>query len=327
MKPNFLVLFLLVTLSTISAQPPYFGTIFINGDIITSDFPSAIQSTTYTGQGMVTMYDRRTENWETVNAFLFDVVWDDGLTSRAQVNPEFGSVATATVEAEKYARIIGQLPTCLRVDVDEIWIQAGVELFGGGNQSILIHTGQTVIYENSGILEETLVHEAAHTSLDAAHAESAGWLQAQMLDPEFISTYAQDNPIREDIAESFLPWMMVRYRADVLEEGHYNTITETIPNRLAYFDAIACDLYPFDEILSADEADLQEVRLYPNPAVDIIQLEGILTETKDVKIYNLLGQDFTHLTTFDYGSLDVSALPSGYYILKGDNFSSKLYKI
>ena len=65
--------------------------------------------------------------------------------------------------------------------------------FGGGNNNLLIHTGQGAQYEASGILEETFVHEAAHTSLDAVHASSAGWIAAQQADPNFISTYARDN--------------------------------------------------------------------------------------------------------------------------------------
>ena len=173
---------LLLILSANCLAQPYLGTIFIDEDIITSSDPSIIQSTTYTGRGTRTVFDRRIANFVTINAYLFDVIWNDGLTSEAQVNPEFGSVAAATVEAEKYAWVIGQLPTVLRVDVDAIWIHKGTEPFGGGNNSILIHTGQSTVYEGQGILEETLVHEASHTSLDAAHASSTGWIAAQNLE-------------------------------------------------------------------------------------------------------------------------------------------------
>ncbi|MEL6675261.1 MAG: T9SS type A sorting domain-containing protein [Bacteroidota bacterium] len=247
---------------------PYSGTIFIDPDIITPSDSSALVSTTYAGTGTVSMYDRRTAAWETVNAYLFDVVWADSLTSVAQINPEFGSVAAATVEAEKYAWLVGQLPGCLRRDVDEIWVHKGVELFGGGNRSILIHTGQTTLYENDGILEEVLVHEAAHTSLDADHAASAGWLAAQNQDPNFISTYARDNPNREDIAESFLPWLMVRHRASAISTQNFNLITQTIPNRLAYFDSIACDLYPMVLTTSLEKSLVNELgmKVFPNPS-------------------------------------------------------------
>lgn len=309
------------------AQPPYSGTIFIDPDIITSSDPTSIQSTTYTGQGLVTMFDRRVNTWVTVNAFLFDVVWDDGLTSRAQINPEFGTLTEATIEAEKYASLIGQLPTALRVDVDEIWIHKGIEPFGGGNNSILIHTDQSVIYENSGILEETLVHEASHTSLDATHSASVGWLNAQNQDNEFISTYAQDNPTSEDIAESFLTWLAVRYRQSDISSVDYDNITETIPNRLNYFDAENFNLYPFEGSLSVSDVASQKISIFPNPASEFIEIKVNDLNEEDIKIYNLLGQDFTHLTSYSNHKLHISRLPVGYYILKIKTFANKVYKI
>jgi len=247
------LLFLILS-SNCLAQQPYLGTIFIDPDIITSSDPSVIQSTTYTGQGTRTVFDRRTASFVTINAYLFDVIWEDGLTSEAQVNPEFGSVAAATIEAEKYAWLIGQLPYCLRVDVDAIWIHQGTEPFGGGNNSILIHTGQSTVYEGQGILEETLVHEACHTSLDAAHASAAGWIAAQNLDSTFISTYAFDNPTSEDIAESFLTWVAIRHRANRISQQDYDTIIQAIPNRIIYFDNQTFDMYPIvcDTITAAN---------------------------------------------------------------------------
>lgn len=242
----FVAVFSALSIFKMEAQtPPYSGTIFIDPDIITSSDSSSIKSTTYAGRGQRQVYDRRVNNWININAYLFDVVWKDGVFSEAIVNPEFGTIESAKVEAEKYARLIGQLPFCLRLDVDQIWIHQGVQPFGGGNNSILIHTGQSAIYEASGIIEETLIHEAAHTSLDFAHAASSGWKTAQSKDGNFISTYARDNPTREDIAESFLPWLMVKYRASKISTADFNKITQTIPNRLAYFDNQSFNLYPF----------------------------------------------------------------------------------
>ncbi len=235
--------FFLLVSSAALLLPPYSGTIFIESDIVNGSDPSTFVSSTYTGQGNRTVFDRRVNAWITINAYLFNIVWDDGLTSEAQVNPEFGFSAAA-VEAEKYGWLVGQLPTCLRLDVDAIWIHAGTQPFGGGNNSILIHTGQSTVYESSGILEETLIHEACHTSLDAYHATSSGWVAAQGADGDYISTYAQGNPFREDIAESFLPWVGVRLRSDRISQQNYDIITQTIPNRLAYFDNIVCDMYP-----------------------------------------------------------------------------------
>lgn len=115
------------------------------------------------------MFDRRVDDFVTVNAFLFESTFDDGLTIEIQINPEFQTIELAQIEADKYAEVIGKLPTPLRIEVATVWIHKGTALFGGGNSNLLIHTGQTVLYENDRILEETLIHEASHTSLDAHH--------------------------------------------------------------------------------------------------------------------------------------------------------------
>ena len=145
---------------------------------------------------------------------------------------------------EKDATAIGRLPYALRTSVATVWIHKGVQPFGGGNNNLLIHVGQADQYVASGILEETFVHEAAHTSLDGPHAVNPGWLAAQNADGVFISTYARDNPTREDIAESFLPYLAVRYRATRISESLATTIQQTIPNRIAYFDGLRLNVLP-----------------------------------------------------------------------------------
>lgn len=317
---------MMITFASIHSQPPYSGTIFIDPDIIKSSDPSSIVSTSYTGQGSVTMYDRRVNDWVTVNAYLFNVVWNDGLTSRAQVNPEFGNIGSATIEAEKYAYLIGQLPHVLRVDIKEIWIHMGVQPFGGGNNAILIHTGQSSLYEKDGIIEETLVHEACHSSLDASHAKSSGWINAQNVDNQFISTYARDNPIREDVAESFLPWLAVKFRKDRISAKDYNNITKAIPNRLSYFDSFHFNLYPFENTLNTKDLENQGLKIYPNPVANIIHISGNNIIKEDIRIYNLVGQDFTPLTSYEKSKINVSNLARGYYILKIKTFTAKIYK-
>ena len=125
--------------------PPFEGTIFIDPDIITSADPTTFQGLVAAGQGSRTMFDRRVNGWITVDAYLFDASYDDGLMAEIQVNPEF-SAAAALAEAEKYAEAIGRVPTALRVDVETAWIHMGVGPFGGGNNNLLIHIGQADLY-------------------------------------------------------------------------------------------------------------------------------------------------------------------------------------
>lgn len=265
-----LLCFVLLSVTGTAIAQPYSGTIFIDPDIISDSDPSTLVSVTPAGQGQKTVWDYRVNNWITINAFLYDVQWNDGLTSLGVVNPEFGSAAAGETEVTTYATALSKIPSCLRSGVHELWIHAGVASFGGGNNAIVIHTGRGQEYIADGILEEAFVHEGTHCSLDAMHAGSSGWMAAQNADPVFISTYAAGAPTTEDLAESVLPWLAVRHRADRISTTDYNTITSSIPNRLAYIDGIVCDLYPVTSQAGIADAPTAAatVSLVPNPASD-----------------------------------------------------------
>jgi hypothetical protein len=223
--------------------PPFYGTIFLNPDIITDSDPSTFVDLSYLGQDTRRMYDRRS-GWITVSPFLFNTNYDDGLSIEIQVNPEFQDLDTAKMLALKYAELIGKIPAALRRDVETTWIHKGINLFSGFNNSLLIHTGQSILYENDGILEETLAHEASHTSLDPEHSNSLGWRSAQGSDINFISTHARDFPKREDIAETINWWIAVRCKSDRISKLTYEKIILGIPNRLKYLDEQNYDTYP-----------------------------------------------------------------------------------
>ena len=224
-------------------EPPYAGTIFIDANIITADDPTIYEKIEAKGTGTRTMFDRRVNNWIEVEAHLFEVTFQ-GKVVEAQVNPEFTAEA-ALNHATKYAEIIGRMPKVLFKDLNTIWIHDGNNPFGGGNNNLLIHIGQALDYEAAGIIEEVFIHEAAHTSLDADHAQSEGWAAAQKEDPTYISTYARDNNIREDVAESFLPYLAVKFKSERLSEEMINTIRNAMPSRIVYFDGQNFDFAPW----------------------------------------------------------------------------------
>jgi len=236
-KVVILSMFIVLSLCNISAQVKvaYWGTIFVDSAIIRASDPSAFQKITPAGRGERRTYDRRINGWNTINAYLYRIDWSDGLVTEAQVNPEFGD-SLAPLEAEKYAIQVGRIPACLRKDIRYLWIHQGKYPFGGGNHAIMIHTGQSAEYERTGILEETLVHEATHTSLDDQFARNTDWLAAQKADVNFISTYAKDNPIREDLAETFLMWLATRQQPRRISQQTYEKISAYIPNRLIFLD-------------------------------------------------------------------------------------------
>ena len=97
------------------------------------------------------------------------------------------------------------------------------------------------------------MHEAAHTSLDSYYSYSSEWILAQNIDNNFISNYAQDYPLREDIAESFLPWLAVTYRSSRISKGLRDTILSTIPNRIEYFDNQSFNMYPIFKLSTLND--------------------------------------------------------------------------
>lgn len=222
--------------------PPYAGTVWYAEDIITASDPSSYQGLTYEGTGTRTMFDRRTASFEQFEPHLYNAVFgaQTKFVVEIQVNPEFDE-ATARQHAERYARVIGQIPAFFYKDLKTVWIHAGKEPFGGGNNNLLIHTEQGDEYEKDGVLEEVFLHEGAHTSLDAYIANDPVWLAAQVADGQFISTYARDNPRREDVAETIGPFLAIAYRRGRISQSQLDTVSQTVPNRIKY---LQCQ--PFD---------------------------------------------------------------------------------
>jgi hypothetical protein len=226
------------------SKPPYHGTIFINGNIVTEEDRSVFERIESKNSAKRRMFDRRVNKFIENEPFLFDAFYEDGLMIEIQVNSEFESPERAAKLAEEYAIEFGRLPKCLRTNVRTSWIHAGKQLFGGGNENLLIHIDQAAEYRRQGILEETLIHEATHTSLDPLYARHPDWIKAQQSDPTAISTYAKDHPNREDLAETFLLWFAVRHRRDRLTPEQTETIERSIPARLVFLDSLQLDLSP-----------------------------------------------------------------------------------
>ncbi|MGV3624049.1 MAG: hypothetical protein ACO1OB_24745 [Archangium sp.] len=228
------------TNTTAPATPPYAGTAYIDADAMQASDPSSFIDLTYTGRGVRTMFDRRTNSYNQVNALLFDARFGISKHVEIQVNPEF-SQAVAEQHARFYAHAVGQLPAFLFRDLDTMWIHDGNDLFGGANRNILIHVQQGQYLAMYGWLEEVLLHEATHTSLDSYHLMMPRWLEAMNADRVAISDYARDNPMREDVSETVPVWFFSRFRSQRLEASMLMTIERAVPNRLRYLDCLGFD--------------------------------------------------------------------------------------
>ena len=218
------------------AKPPFEGTAYVDKDIIRKNDPSDFISLEYVGLVKEESFDRRVDRLVYQDMFVFNVKNKNKKGTRVIVNKEFGNVKNAQRQAERYAFVVGQMPYVLLRDLDTITIHKGEENFGGGNRDILVHTGSGDNLMKDGFLEEVVFHEGCHTSLDADAKENPAWEKARLLDDNFISTYALDNPNREDVAESCLMYFALKYRPDRIPNGIKNLILKTIPSRIDYFD-------------------------------------------------------------------------------------------
>ncbi len=282
--------------------PPYSGTAFLDPDIINASDPSVFVSSTYLGRGYRNMYDRRADATIRVYAFLFRVSYNDGTTIEAQVNPEFGTSAAAGIEAQKYGRMAGQLPAILRKNIKMLWIHKGNADFGGAPNAIVIHTDRAVAYGDN--IEEILIHESAHTSLDVDHAAAPIWQLAQSLDGEFISDYANEYPDREDVAESFLTFLAVRYKLDRISGTDATTIQQTIPWRLEYFDNQHFDMTPVASTMSFTSRGAEDGWILESTSSS--GAGGVMNSTNTTL---RMGDDSSNRQYRSILSFDTSALP------------------
>ena len=232
------------------------GTIFIAPNTITDNDPTSFKRLISLGTGTKNLYDRRTDAWSDIDVHIFTAEFNDTSNKiEVRVNGEFDA-KTASKEADKHLRAVGQLPFVLKEKLKTVSIHKGNSDYGGGGFDLLIHTGRTAEYVEKGILTETLIHETVHAVFDDAYANDEKWKAAQKKDSVFISDYARDNPDREDLAESFLPFLMVKYRPDRIDKKMKDLIERTIPNRIAFLDSLNLDMQPFNKpVLSVSQTN------------------------------------------------------------------------
>jgi len=186
-----------------------------------------------------------------VKAYLFEVTFEKGVKAEFQVHKEFGNQSKAAKPVETYAPDVGKIPMEMLENISQVWIMKGNNPWGGGINNdgtghILIHTEKRDEYANDGIVEETLIHEAAHASLDKTLYNDA-WFKAADKDKNYISDYAKDYPNREDVAETFLMYFAVEYQKNRLSATDRALTVNAIPNRIKYLNSLNLDMYPFNK--------------------------------------------------------------------------------
>ncbi len=100
-------------------------------------------------------------------------------------------------------------------------------------------------------------------------------------------------------------------------DNQYVTLNEDLlGNARIYGSAVDMGAYEFGSSLSIADAEgnITEVKLYPNPASNIINIISNQVNIKSVGIYDVLGKQV--LATTNKKDINVSDLRSGMYIVK-----------
>tara|TARA_B100000795_G_C22678366_1_gene390754 strand:+ start:81 stop:857 length:777 start_codon:yes stop_codon:yes gene_type:complete len=244
------VLGLLISFNVQSAGYIVKNNLYSNCDILTKKDQTSFKNVSLIKEKKIKWWDRRKEKssgWKqsSFKVFIFKATFENNPEIEIRVNSEFKSKDKAEEQALEYGIMIGQLPNFLRKNVKTLTIHKGNKAWGGGNEDILIHTGDTMAKGECG--EEVIMHESGHTSLDWSFdgsVSSTKWKKAAKADNKFISEYAKLYPDREDVAETINWWIAIRCKPNKISKSNHKEILEGIPNRLNYLDKQNFDMFP-----------------------------------------------------------------------------------
>ena len=193
------LLFCLVTIGLTSTawgeEPPYTGpTAYYFPNVISSSDPSSFVTLEALPDAMRIMSDRRSSEdafpmkpgpkdpnpsniyYEIIRIpYLFRATFNDESEIEVQVNREIGTRQHASESAERYLKIIGQLPAILRTGVRKVWLHKDMTRenpFGSLAQGISLGDIEAAKYLDDGTLEEVLFHEATYITELPAQRES-----------------------------------------------------------------------------------------------------------------------------------------------------------
>ena len=232
-----------------SADPVYDSMADTVFDLIESSDPTAFVCVEHHGRADRRIWDKRVDGEPAVAAYTYTARFADGLTTRVNVNPEFGSEAAARAEAVTHMEALGRLPTRMREGVGRFGIHDETPTFSagprGGGMGPAGERGRIIAYAARARaraaedgLEETLFHEAVHATLDADWAQSPEWRAAQEADGRFLTAYGEADPQGEDLADTMPFAFALMHHPDRIPPADRSDIRAAIPNRLAVIETI-----------------------------------------------------------------------------------------
>lgn len=232
-------------------DPPFAGTLWELPDLISSSDYTVFSTSIYEGIETRLFYDEAITDFINYPAHIFKVNFGDGLSIDFEIYSEFSEQEAISIE-QKYAPIVGQLGKELRKNIKSIEFLKGDSVASAQRSNDLSYANITfhIDWLNNTVetrpggdkTEELLIHESAHLSIDPYVYNQQGWIDAVILDNNYISTYAKENPDTEDVAENFQAYIAVKYFPERISNSLRDTILSVCLNRFKYFDSLNFDL-------------------------------------------------------------------------------------
>ncbi len=207
-------------------------------DIIQTGDPSAFVCLAYQGRTTRQMWDKRQNDEFDLDVFLFTAHFSDMPPIDIILNPEFETPEAARAEAEKYTRSLGRVPLVFRHGIRQLGVHKGDQGFHAGTGKVFVYSDMSDRRISEHHLEESLLHEGVHATLDAQYRLSPEWVSAQEQDGRFLTRYAASRPEREDLAETALfAYSLLRHPGRIPPVDSAD-IARAVPARIAVIKTI-----------------------------------------------------------------------------------------
>jgi len=279
---------MLFCINHLSAQDPLFPNSVVSNDIdfILDDDPDEFESLIFVGRSNKEMPgDPNGGGLFDTNTFVFESNYVDGGTLEIWCHSSFETEEAARVYANKLCPRLGKLPRFQRNLLNHVVIHNGdsgafAEIEG---QFFILYSDNMDQRISTNDLEETVFHESVHASYQFMYQNDPSWLNAQTADPTFVTDYAENNVMVEDMAESALFAYTLLTYPDRLDDDIVVWLENNIPNRLDWFGM----LYGLSNSIDDNDNPI-EIFTYPNPTNEncSVLLEGMKINDK-IFVYNL----------------------------------------
>ena len=247
------------------------GTVWASPRLISSFDVSVIERKSRDSNKIVHRFDG--DEWveftSPVREFVYEFEDDTTLNISVANDCRHDPSLTSFAVAEAFAR----LPKEMKGDQDyEIVLMNDFGGYYTPHLHNIVLPDDDVLNYRGGYLEELLAHEVAHAALDQSVYSDESWYQAVANDSgPWISSYAMENPGREDIAEMIVPWLgiFLDQPSTGFDESDKDFLLDSIkavPSRYAYIaekifgidnfygHLIQKDWINFDDIANAGDA-------------------------------------------------------------------------